>query len=174
MIVHVRFMQHMIPAFSVRLLLDEPFSGLDVATALVLRRLIEELAGPRKSDPFQFSRSGNRGARLQTRCDSEITLLDLATHHSGLPRMPDNFDRGPEKSYADQLRAEITGPLGMTDTVLKLSGEQQRRFLRGYDDKHRPVRTFERDRALAGAVAILSTATTLVGKVGRLSSRLKK
>ena len=91
----------------------------------------------------------------------EITLLDLATHHSGLPRWPDNLrpadpanpfvDYGPQKlyaylashgvakpedassftavleldcwgrrwrsapgrSYADQLREEITGPLGM-------------------------------------------------------------
>ena len=138
--------------------------------------------------------------------DSEITLLDLATHHSGLPPMPDNFDRadkvnryadyGPQqlyaylashgvakpvdatfiysnlgvgllgqaladrsgKSYAAQLRDEITGPLGMTDTVLKLSDEQQRRFLPGYDEKHRPVRAFERDGAMAGAVAIRSTA----------------
>src|SRR5215468_8304264 len=93
--------------------------------------------------------------------DSEITLLDLATHHSGLPPMPDNMrrgdrvnswaDYGPQqlyaymadhgvakpadatfiysnlgvgllgqvladhsrKSYADQLRDEITGPMGM-------------------------------------------------------------
>src|SRR5262249_34672777 len=132
----------------------------------------------------------------------EITLLDLATHHSGLPPMPDNFDRagnvnpyadyGPQqlyaylashgvakpvdatfiysnlgvgllgqaladrsgKSYADQLRDEITGPLRMTDTVLKLSGEQRRRFLQGYNEKHHPVRAIERDGALAGAVAI--------------------
>lgn len=161
--------------------------------------------------------------------DSEITLLDLATHHSGLPPMPDNFDRadnvnryadyGPEqlyaylarhgvakpadatfvysnlgvgllgqalaerarKSYADQLRAEITDPLGMTDTVLKLSGEQQRRFLPGYDEKHRPVPVFKRDGALAGAGAILSTAGDMMTfletnlhpeKAGSLSSAL--
>ena len=33
---------------------------------------------------------------------SEITLLDLATQHSGLPRMPDNFKpKNPENPYAD-------------------------------------------------------------------------
>ncbi len=42
--------------------------------------------------------------------DGEITLLDLATHHSGLPRIPDNFhpadrsnpyaDYGPQQLYA--------------------------------------------------------------------------
>lgn len=159
----------------------------------------------------------------------EITLLDLATHHSGLPPMPDNFDRsgnvdswaeyGPEqlyaylakhgvakpadatfmysnlgvgllgqvladrsgKSYADQLREEITGPLGMPDTVLKLSGEQQRRFMPGYDDRHHPLPEFHRDGALAGAGAILTTAGDMMTfleahlhpeKTGSLSSAL--
>ncbi len=137
--------------------------------------------------------------------DQEITLLDLATHHSGLPRIPDNFypadrsnpyaDYGPQqlyaylkshgltkpadatflysnlgvgllgqalavragKSYADLLRQEITGPLGLADTVVKLSADQQRRFLQGYDQKHRPVHAWDLD-ALAGAGAIRSTA----------------
>ena len=143
----------------------------------------------------------------------EITLLDLATHHSGLPPMPDNFrpadrenpyaDYGPPqlysylashgvakpddavylysnlgvgllgqalavragRSYADQLREQITGPLGLTDTVVKLSGAQQRRFLQGYqvtgDRKHRPVHAWDLD-GLAGAGAIRSTAGDMV------------
>ncbi len=169
--------------------------------------------------------------RMMTKpTDSEIALLDLATHHSGLPPIPDNFDSagnvnryadyGPQqlyaylashgvakpvdatfiysnlgvgllgqaladragKSYADQLRDEITGPLGMTDTVLKLSDEQRPRFLPGYDEKHRPVRAFKRDGALAGAVAILSTAGDMMTyleanlhpeKAGSLSSALE-
>ncbi|MGO9602760.1 MAG: serine hydrolase domain-containing protein, partial [Candidatus Binataceae bacterium] len=33
---------------------------------------------------------------------AEITLLDLATHHSGLPRMPENFNpKNPSDPYAD-------------------------------------------------------------------------
>src|SRR5262245_25410239 len=141
--------------------------------------------------------------------DSEITLLDLATHHSGLPPMPDNMrpgqvqgsrfnnwaDYGPRqlyayiashgvakpvdatfiysgvgvgllgqvladragKRYADQLRDEVTGPLGMTDTVLRLSDEQRTRFLQGYDAEHRQMPMIELDGALAGAGAIRST-----------------
>ncbi len=135
----------------------------------------------------------------------EITLLDLATHHSGLPPMPNNFhpadrsnpyaDYGPQqlydylarhgvaksedatflysnlgagllgqalavrsgRGYADQLRQEITGPLGMSDTAVKLSADQQRRFLQGHDRRHHPVHAWDLD-ALAGAGAIRSTA----------------
>ena len=39
---------------------------------------------------------------------SEITLLDLVTQHSGLPRMPDNFHpANPENPYADYHAANL-------------------------------------------------------------------
>lgn len=38
----------------------------------------------------------------------EITLRDLSTHHSGLPRMPDNFDPAdPENPYADYTAEQL-------------------------------------------------------------------
>jgi D-alanyl-D-alanine-carboxypeptidase/D-alanyl-D-alanine-endopeptidase len=118
---------------------------------------------------------------------NEITLLDLATQHSGLPRMPGNFhpaDRAnpyvdyhaadlyeylakhglrkpadatflysnlgfgllgqalanrAHMSYPDLVKAEITGPLGMSDTVISLSPDQQRRFMQGHDGDGHPV-----------------------------------
>jgi len=43
----------------------------------------------------------------------EITLLDLATQHSGLPRMPDNFRPGDESNpYADYHAANLYAFLG--------------------------------------------------------------
>ena len=51
------------------LLLDEPFSGLDVGTGLVLRSLIQELARARQSGAVQLARTGDRGARLLARRD---------------------------------------------------------------------------------------------------------
>ncbi|HEX4169278.1 MAG TPA: serine hydrolase domain-containing protein [Bryobacteraceae bacterium] len=138
---------------------------------------------------------------------AEITLLDLATQHSGLPRMPDNFNpldrtnpyadyraanlyafiarRGVTKpahpsflysnlglgllgqaladnagtTYAKLLKEEITGPLGMSDTVVSLSPEQRERFIQGHSGNapHNPVHAWDLD-ALAGAGGIRSTA----------------
>ncbi len=139
----------------------------------------------------------------------EITLLDLATQHSGLPPMPDNFNpadkanpyadykaadlyafiskHGVQKpaaapfgysnlglgllgqalavrantTYADLVRSDVTGPLGMKDTVVSLSPEQQARFIQGHDGEHRPAHAWDLD-ALAGAGAIRSTAKDML------------
>jgi serine-type D-Ala-D-Ala carboxypeptidase/endopeptidase len=135
----------------------------------------------------------------------EITLLDLVTQHSGLPRMPDSFNpadptnpyadyhpanlyvflakRGVAKppstsflysnlgfgllgqaladragtSYPDLLRNEITAPLGMKETIIALSPDEQRRFITGHDAEHHPAHAWDLD-AIAGAGAIRSTA----------------
>jgi len=139
----------------------------------------------------------------------EITLLDFATQHSGLPRMPDSFrpadssnpyadyraadlyaflaKHGVSKPtdatflysnlgfgllgqalvdragvpYSELLRSEITGPLGMKDTVVGLSAEQQLRFIAGHDAAHQPAHAWDAD-ALAGAGAIRSTAADML------------
>lgn len=136
---------------------------------------------------------------------NEITLLDLATHHSGLPPLPGNLrpNVGPNPgadyhagdlyeflakhglarpvnppfvysnlgfgllgqalvdragtTYATLLASQITGPLGMRDTAVSLSPEQQGRLIQAYDREHRPVPPWDLD-ALAGAGAIRSTA----------------
>ena len=156
---------------------------------------------------------------------AEITLLDLATHHSGLPFFPDNLNPGTlanyraadlygyigkhglakpanahflysnlgfgllgqalvnrgGMSYPDLLETEITGRLGMADTVLKLSSEQTGRVIQGYNG-HWQAPPLKLD-ALAGAGAIRSTAGDMLtyldaqlhpGKFPGLSSALRE
>ena len=170
-------------------------------TGLILARMVAQ-GKVRLDDPVRELLPAGTVAKP---AGEEITLLDLATHHSGLPPLPSNIrpadrdnpyaDYGPQqlyaylashgvakppdatyvysnlgvgllgqalavragRSYADLLREEITGPLGMNDTVVKLSGDEQRRFLQGHDAKHRPVHAWDLD-ALAGAGGIRSTA----------------
>ena len=140
---------------------------------------------------------------------TEITLFDLATQHSGLPRMPDNFSpadlqdpyadyrpanlyaylakHGVAKpsdaqfnysnlglgllgqalanragmSYPELLKALVTGPLGLNDTVVKLSPEQEKRLAQGHSPAHQPAKPWSLD-ALAGAGAIRSTASDML------------
>jgi CubicO group peptidase (beta-lactamase class C family) len=170
-------------------------------TGLMLARMVEE-GRVRLDEPVRELLPAGTAKKPR---GGEITLGDLATHHSGLPGFPDNIqpadpdnpfaDYGPEqlyayvkihglakpeettfaysnvgvgllgqalaeragRSYPDELREEITGPLGMSDTMVTLSAEQQRRFIQGHDEKDRPVHAWDMD-ALAGAGGIRSTA----------------
>ena len=139
----------------------------------------------------------------------EIRLVDLSTQHSGLPRMPDNFNpadianpyadygtadlyafmskHGVAKpanapflysnlgvgllgqalansagtSYENLLEQEITGPLGMTETVVTIRPELRSRFIGGHDANHQPVSAWDLT-ALAGAGAIRSSAKDML------------
>lgn len=122
----------------------------------------------------------------------EITLIDIATQHSGLPRVVpgdwleflsrhgvgrlprppflySNFAFGvmgqlladrEGLTYSELLKEQVTGPLGLTDTVLSVSPEQQSRFIQGYNAARQPVPPDP--EGLAGAGAIRSTAGDLL------------
>lgn len=64
-------------------------------------------------------------------------------------------------SYADLLRQEVTGPLGMHDTGIALTPEMRTRLIAGHDGQHRPAQPWDLD-ALAGAGGIRSTAADML------------
>ena len=136
---------------------------------------------------------------------AEITLVDLATQHSGLPRMPSNFNPKDVKnpyadftpadlyaflakqgvgkpakteflysnlgfgllgqalavhaslSYEALLKQQVISPLGLHDTTISLSAEQQARFAQGHGANHQPANAWDLG-SLEGAGAIRSTA----------------
>ncbi len=70
-----------------------------VFTSLALADLVER-GKARLEDPI--SKYLPASVKVPTRNGKEITLADLATHTSGLPRMPDNFaPKDPGNPYAD-------------------------------------------------------------------------
>ncbi len=145
---------------------------------------------------------------------TEITLLDLVTHRSGLPDMPPAFrgrrptsqsvvdmaaaydgrqlehylfQRGfgkssepsyrysnlgisvlghalatrAERDYPTLLRELVAEPLGLADTVVRVSSEQRRRLLPGHDSELEPAPFYEFD-ALVPPAGIRSTASDLL------------
>jgi serine-type D-Ala-D-Ala carboxypeptidase/endopeptidase len=70
-----------------------------VFTSLILADMVQK--GELKLDD-SISEFLPKTVRTPTRKGKEITLLDLATHTSGLPRMPDNFNpKDPNNPFAD-------------------------------------------------------------------------
>jgi CubicO group peptidase (beta-lactamase class C family) len=63
--------------------------------------------------------------------------------------------------YPKLLQDEITGPLGMHDTVIALTRALQSRFIEGHDANHQPAHAWDLD-ALAGAGGIRSTAADML------------
>ncbi|MCP5119746.1 MAG: serine hydrolase, partial [bacterium] len=64
-------------------------------------------------------------------------------------------------TYPELLRQEVTGPLGMEDTVIALSPEQRARFLTGIDMRDRPNKGWDMD-VMAPAGGIRSTASDML------------
>lgn len=188
-------------------------------TALMLARMVQQGLVQLNEPVRELLPPGT----LEKPSGTEITLLDLATHHSGLPRMPSGFTQknkddpfadfdatdlyayiarhGVKKpadasflysnlavgllgqvladrarlNYAQLLKKEITEPLGLKDTVVRLSPEQRSRLIQGYNgfndgpDGFRrashaygdpvPATTF---KAIAAAGALHSTAGDLL------------
>lgn len=174
-------------------------------TALILARMVERGQVTLREPVRELLPPG----LVHKPIGEEITLLDLATHHSGLQTMPPDYRSSdpagslaefgiPQlyqylsrhgvgklaetpfaysnlavgllghvlalrsgKTYAELLRDEVTGPLGLRDTVVELSPDQQARFLQGQNGQHQPMPAFHLD-ALAGAGAIRATAGDLL------------
>ncbi len=174
-------------------------------TGLMLAQMIEQ-GMVQIDEPVRELLPAGTVAKPQGR---EITLLDLITHHSGLPLMPENVrpadpgnphadyhaadlyafigTRGVErpvsvgfsysnlgvgllgqaladragKPYASLLEDLIAEPLGLNDTVITLTPQQQARFIQGHTADHRDAHAWDVD-ALAATGAIRSTADDLL------------
>jgi serine-type D-Ala-D-Ala carboxypeptidase/endopeptidase len=64
-------------------------------------------------------------------------------------------------TYEALLRKQVTGPLGMHDTVCTITPALRARFVQGHDGEHKPAHAWDQN-ALAGAGAIRSTAADML------------
>ncbi|MFA7004981.1 MAG: serine hydrolase [Verrucomicrobiia bacterium] len=80
-------------------------SATKVFTTVLLQDMVER--GKMKLDD-PVAKYLPKSVHIPTRGAKEVTLLDLATHTSALPRMPDNFKpKDPHNPYADFTVAQL-------------------------------------------------------------------
>ena len=64
--------------------------------------------------------------------------------------------------YEALLHGEVTGPLGMRETVITIPPAMRARFVPGHDVAHKPAPAWDNNGALAGAGGIRSTAADML------------
>ena len=64
--------------------------------------------------------------------------------------------------FETAIKERITGRLGMRDTVIQLTRDQQKRLAHGHDEDGHPVSNWDLKEAFAGAGALRSTANDLL------------
>ena len=92
-------------------------------TALVLADMA--IKGEVKlDDPVEkWLPQGIRGLKLRDHAGSPIRLVDLATHRSGLPRLPDNMSNGTRADpYVDYREAELLAYLKSREVLMETDG----------------------------------------------------
>lgn len=163
------------------------------------------------------SKHARPGAKLPRRGEEEITLRDLVTHTSGLPRLPPKFNpANPQDPYADfsadslydalavtelhgqkgryeysnfgymwlsemlarrgasfeaLLAERVLAPLGLKDTVLTLTPEQEKRFVAGHDAFYEVTPHWRNGANLEGAGMLRSSLADMVKLAQALSGR---
>ncbi|MGH6921430.1 MAG: D-alanyl-D-alanine-carboxypeptidase/endopeptidase AmpH [Geminicoccaceae bacterium] len=135
---------------------------LDLAThAAALPRDVP-LDPPPNSPPFGWPTTADRFAWL-----TDFTLpwapgSVAAYSNVGIDLLSDALATATGKSYAELLRERITGPLGMSDTVVEPSEEQCARFMTGYGIPGADAAPCVSTANIGGSGGLYSTADDMV------------
>jgi D-alanyl-D-alanine-carboxypeptidase/D-alanyl-D-alanine-endopeptidase len=117
---------------------------------------------PPNSPPFAWPTTADRFAWL-----ADFTLpwapgSVAAYSNIGFDLLGDALATAADSSYADLLRARITGPLGMVDTVLEPSAEQCARLMTGYGIPGADAAPCVSTANIGGSGGLYSTADDMV------------
>jgi len=140
-----------------------PSSGAEIT----LLDLSAQRSGlPRMPDNFKPANPANPYVDY----DKTLLYAFLASHGVAAPAKPEfgysNLGVGllgqalserAGMTYEALVRKQVTGPLGMHDTVITIPAALRARFVQGHDADHKPAPAWDQN-ALAGAGAIRSTA----------------
>ncbi len=86
---------------------------------------------------------------------------DVVYSNWGAALLGNAISAAAKLSYGEMLKLWITAPLGMKNTVIKLSPEQRAKLAQGYNEKLKPAGLWDR-LGLLGNGAIMSTADDMM------------
>jgi CubicO group peptidase (beta-lactamase class C family) len=161
--------------------LDEPVRDLLPADSIgppvaggqeiTLRDLVTHHSGLPVMDPYYRSgdpvnpyagySAGRLYAYLTSRGLQRPAQPPFVYSNLGVGLLGHALTRATGKTYATLVHSVITGPLGMSDTTIALSDDQQRRFIQGYDVTRTPMPVTEVG-VLAGAGRLVSSANDML------------
>ena len=112
-------------------------------------------------DPYAKYRPANLYQYLAKRGVARPADAPFLYSNLGLGLLGQALANRAGMSYPELLKALVTAPLGLADTGVKLSPEQEKRFVEGHNAQHQTTPPWNFD-ALAGAGAIRSTVGDLL------------
>lgn len=90
-----------------------------------------------------------------------MRLRGMRSHRIRIHELGQALSVRAGEPYPQLLKHEVLEPLGMHDTAIALSPDQQARFIPGHTGDHKPAHAWDLD-AFAGAGAIRSTASDML------------
>jgi serine-type D-Ala-D-Ala carboxypeptidase/endopeptidase len=126
--------------------------------------LPREVPGEPAADgnPFDGVSWANYKAYLATATLASTPGTAAAYSNLGFGLLGRALEGASGQAYATLLQERIAGPLGISDTVLRLKEDQRKRLTTGHNFDGKPMSSFEAPDAMAASGGLYSTANDMI------------
>lgn len=157
------FIHHAPAGTAVRSFGERPFTLLDLAThSAGLPRELPDPAVTGQDNPFAAFRAEHYWAWLRQNAPAYAPGTTALYSNVGFGLLGEALAKAGGKSFPDLLRERITAPLGMADTVARLTEQQKPRLMVGLDPLGNRDPNWEATPIMAASGGLYSTADDMV------------
>ncbi|QEL23845.1 D-alanyl-D-alanine-carboxypeptidase/endopeptidase AmpH [Bosea sp. F3-2] len=143
---------------------DRPVTLLDLAThsAGLPREMADPATPPGEKNPFAAYRASYYWDWLATHRPAYRAGTTAMYSNFGFGLLGEALGRAGGKPFAQLVQEHLTTPLGMGDTVLRLSEVQKPRLMTGLDPFGKPDPNWEASEVMQASAGIYTTADDMV------------